>query len=64
MLAISDQQNLHVLVVIDAFTKYIESYPMKSTLMNDLAKVFYYNYILRHGIPDEIILDNGASFNN
>lgn len=63
-LPMSEKGNVHILVIIDTFTKYVEIYPMKSILTSELAKVLYYNYILRHGIPDEIISDNGAPFNS
>lgn len=51
----------HILVIIDTFTKYVELYPMKSTASQELATVVYTQFILRHGVPNVIMCDNGNS---
>ncbi|SAL94975.1 hypothetical protein, partial, partial [Absidia glauca] len=54
----------YVLVVIDTCTRYVELYPTKSTTAMELATTFYHGFILRHGIPHEILSDNGSPFNS
>ncbi|KAK4520564.1 uncharacterized protein ATC70_006441 [Mucor velutinosus] len=51
----------YVLVVIDTFTKYVELYPTRSTASQELASIMYTQFILRHGVPNEIMCDNGNS---
>lgn len=48
------------MVVMDTFSKYVEVYPMKTTQAMEMAKVFYSQFITRHGLPVEILSDNGA----
>ncbi|KAG1062624.1 hypothetical protein G6F62_008005 [Rhizopus arrhizus] len=57
-------QNSHILVVIDCFSRYVEIYPVKSTTQEELAKTFFDRFILRHGVPQEILSDGGPPFNS
>jgi transposase InsO family protein len=54
----------YVLVVIDTCTRYVELYPSKSNTAMELASTFYHGFILRHGIPHEVLSDNGSPFNS
>ncbi|KAG1035280.1 hypothetical protein G6F43_013258 [Rhizopus delemar] len=54
----------YILVVIDTYMKFVELYPVQSTSGEDVAKVFYNNYILKHGIPQEVLQDNGPPFSS
>lgn len=58
----SDSNNKYILVIIDTFTSYVELYPLESTSSMELAKTFYHGFILRHGIPEICLQDNGSSF--
>jgi transposase InsO family protein len=60
----SSKENTYILVIIDTFSKYVEIYPVKSTRANELASTFYYKFILRHGLPQEVSCDNGPPFSS
>lgn len=60
----SVNQNKYVFVVIDCFSRYVESYPVASTTQEELVKVFFNQFILRHGVPQEILSDGGPPFNS
>ena len=57
----TDGGNIHILVVIDHFTKWVELFPMNKVTSKDVAKrlmlVFY-----RHGIPETILSDQGTNY--
>ncbi|KAG1139240.1 hypothetical protein G6F37_009551 [Rhizopus arrhizus] len=63
-LPVSLNQNKYVLVVIDCFTRYVVIYPVQSTTQDELVKVFFNRFVLRHGIPKEILTDGGPPFNS
>lgn len=54
--------NIHVLVVIDMFSRYVEIFPVTSLLPMELARTFYNNFILSHGFPEQVSLDNARTF--
>ncbi|KAG0939569.1 hypothetical protein G6F25_010064 [Rhizopus arrhizus] len=56
-------QNKYVLVVIDCFSRYVERYPVISTTQEELVKTLFNRFILRHGVPQEILTDGGPPFN-
>lgn len=58
----SENNNKYVLVIIDTFTRYVELYPMEGINTMELAKTFYHQFVLRHGMPEVCLQDNGTSF--
>lgn len=63
-LSTSSNGNRYILVAMDTYTRYVELYPTTSTSANELASTFYDKFILRHGVPREILSDNGVPFNS
>jgi transposase InsO family protein len=58
-----EEGNEHVLVIIDAFTKWVELFPTKSTTAREAA-VALLTHIGRFGEPKEIYTDKGSQFVN
>lgn len=56
--------NQFVLVCIDTYTRYVELYQVPSTNHNEVVKTFFQRFILRHGVPKEIMTDNGPPFSS
>ena len=56
----SSKQNTHALVIIDHFTKWSEIFPLRSTTTEKIAEKIL-KYIYQHGIPDQIITDQGTN---
>ena len=54
----------HILVCIDALTRFTELIPLKSKTAKECAESFYQNFILRYTAPKVLISDNGLEFNN
>ena len=52
-----------VLVIIDAFTRFIQTYPIKSTSAAS-ALYSFTQWISNFGVPSEIVTDNGTQFAN
>uniref|UniRef100_A0A7S3PI68 Integrase catalytic domain-containing protein n=1 Tax=Aplanochytrium stocchinoi TaxID=215587 RepID=A0A7S3PI68_9STRA len=53
---------MHVLVVQDMFSRYIELIPLKSQSAYEVAEKFYHNIYLRYGTPMAVLTDNGKCF--
>src|SRR5437773_10311203 len=51
----------HLFVAIDKFTKWIEAKPV-ATITVTKAKEFFQDIVVRFGIPNRIITDNGTQF--
>ena len=51
----------HLLVAMDKFTKWIEAKPIKK-LDGPTAVTFIRDIVVRYGIPNSIITDNGTNF--
>src|SRR5438034_1112722 len=51
----------HLFVAIDNFTKWIEAKPV-ATITAAKAKEFFQDIVVRFGIPNRIIIDNGTQF--
>ena len=51
----------HLLVVVDKFTKPIKARPIKK-LDGPTAARFIVDIIVRYGVPNNIITDNGTNF--
>ena len=52
----------HILLIVDAFTKWPEAFPMKSTHASEVARVFFDEFICRYGAPTSILTDRGQQF--
>lgn len=57
----SKSKNTYILVIIDAYTKYINLYAVKNTKTRTTLKVLN-NYVSLFGVPSRIISDRGTSF--
>ncbi|XP_015164524.1 uncharacterized protein [Solanum tuberosum] len=53
-----------ILVAIDYFTKWVEAAPYKSVTKKVGADFVHNNLICRFGVPESIIIDNGANLNS
>ena len=51
----------HLFVAIDKFTKWIEAKPV-ATITVAMAKEFFQDIMVRFGVPNRIITDNGTQF--
>src|SRR6266542_6595654 len=51
----------HLFVTIDKFTKLIEAKPI-ATITAAKAKEFFQGIMVRFGVPNRIIIDNGTQF--
>jgi len=52
----------NVLVMVDEFTRYAETYPIKNMEAETVADKLVEEFICRYGIPEEILTDRGANF--
>jgi len=60
----ADDGNKYLVVIIDAFSKWIELVPVVDKTAELVAKAIVTRWILRHGKPQEIISDQGTEFIN
>ena len=51
----------HLFIAIDKFTKWIEAKPI-ATIIAAKAKEFFQDIVVRFGVPNRIITDNGIQF--
>ena len=51
----------HLFVAIDKFTKWIEAKPI-ATITAAKVKEFFQDIVVRFGVPNRIITDNGTQF--
>ena len=51
----------HLFVAIDKFTKWIEAKPV-AKITAGRAKEFFQDIVVRFGVPNRIITDNGTQF--
>jgi hypothetical protein len=54
----------YIIVVVDYFTKWVESMP---TVLNDghtVALLFFNHIITRFGVPQSIVTNHGSHFQN
>lgn len=54
--------NKYILTVQDAFTRYLEAFPMPDQTATTVAQNFVKGIILRHGVPRQILTDLGSNF--
>lgn len=59
----SNEENKHLLVIVDIYTKYIKLYPCKRTNTKTLKSLLN-KYIQEFGQPETWLLDNATYFNN
>ena len=58
----SFRQKRFVLVLTDYFTKWIEAEAFASITEKEVQQFVWKNIICRHGLPYEIVTDNGSQF--
>lgn len=63
-LEVDNDNNRYILTLQCELTKYVEGYPIPNKEASTVAKSFVENFILRFGIPDEIVTDKGTEFLN
>src|SRR5215216_2295667 len=63
-LPITKTGNRYIIVAMDYFTKWPEARAIKDIKADTVAKFLYEDVICRHGAPEEILTDRGASFMN
>ena len=56
-------ENIHVLAIVDSFTRWIEFYPVRTTSAEETAECVL-KHIGRFGSPLQILSDNGPAFVN
>jgi hypothetical protein len=52
----------NILVILDEFTRYPEVITLRDMTAHTVARVFFDQWILRYGLPQEIITDRGSNF--
>ena len=60
----TSRANKHILVVVDALTRYTELIPLTSKRAQDCASAFFSQFICRHGVPEILVTDCGGEFQN
>lgn len=60
--SITPRKNRYVLVIIDAFSRWVEVFPTQDELAGTVARLLYDNIITRYGCPHTLLSDNGPSF--
>jgi len=54
--------NRYILVIVDAFSRFAEAYPLKDTTAEVLAETLWREFLSRYGIPKRIHSDQGRNF--
>ena len=54
--------NKHLLVVTDAFSHYIEAFPMQDQTAETIARILVNNIFCKHGMCNELLTDKGSNF--
>lgn len=57
-----NEHNRYILTLQCELSKFVEGYPLPNKEAATVAKAFVENFILRYGIPDEIVTDRGTEF--
>lgn len=52
----------YILTIQDELSKYVEGYPITNKESITVAKSFVQNFILKYGVPNEILTDRGTEF--
>lgn len=61
-LAVDIQGNRYILTIQCDLSKYVEAYPIENKEAETVAKAFVNNFILRYGIPNTVLHDQGTEF--
>lgn len=61
-LDIDNYDNKYILTIQCDLSKYVEAYPLQTKHADTVAKAFVNNFILKYGIPQQIITDKGTEF--
>lgn len=59
-----DKGFCYILVITDAFSKYVVLIALRNKESQTIANVFYDKWICLFGCPDLIVTDRGTEFNN
>jgi hypothetical protein len=62
-LVIDEKGHQYVLVIIDAFSRWVELYPTKGVTADETAKCIF-QHLGRFGAPERILTDRGTAFHN
>lgn len=57
-----EDNNRYILTLQCELSKFVECYPLPNKEAKTVAKAFVENFILRYGIPQEILTDQGTEF--
>jgi len=60
----STTPNKHILVMTDAFSKWVELIPIPDKSAETVAKAIHDEWICRHSAPEMLFTDNGTEFKN
>ena len=60
----TSRSNKHIMVAIDALTRYVEIIPLRNKTAQECSLAFFDNFICKYGVPGMIVTDNGGEFNN
>lgn len=63
-LELDENGNRYILTLQCELSKYVEGYSLPNKEANTVAKSFVENFILRYGIPEQIVTDQGTEFIN
>ena len=58
----SDEGFKYVLLIVDSFSKWPESFPLKTMEASEVAQILYDEIICRYGAPESLLSDRGANF--
>lgn len=61
-LEVDNYNNKYILTIQCDLTKFVEAYPLQKKDAETVSRTFAYNFLLRYGIPKEIITDRGTEF--
>ena len=54
----------YLLVCTDYFTKWVEAEPLANIMDMDVKRFIWKNIVMRFGVPNVLILDNGLQFDS
>ncbi len=58
----SEEGYKYILLVVDAFSKWCEAFPLKTMEATEVAKYLYQDIICRYGAPDVLVSDRAQNF--
>ena len=61
---LSNTENKYILVMSDAFTKWLELIPIKDKSSETVVEAILNHWILRHSAMNVLVMDNGKEFKN